>query len=279
MVQKAAIVASWNSVASRWEEWAPIVDAWFRPATIVMLRALDLTPGESVLELAAGSGGFTRYLAEAVGAKGRVVATDSGPAMVRLLGENARRARWTQVEPRVMDGEAPDVGTGAFDAVACRQAFMFFADPTGALERLRATLRPKGRLVVSVFSTAERNAVIAMPMEVLARFTGPAHGAPSRRGGPGPFALGDAGELERRFRTVGYSEVRVERVPCPLRMPSAAEMVRFFREIVLGKLDELPAGQLEEAVHEMLERAAPFADPSGGGGPCEILVGSGRRPP
>jgi ubiquinone/menaquinone biosynthesis C-methylase UbiE len=276
--QKAAIVESWNTVAPRWNDWAPVVDAWFRPATDRMMAALEPRPGQSVLELAAGSGGFTRYLAEAVGPNGRVVATDSGSDMVRLVAENARRAGWRQVEARVMDGEAPDVPGATFDAVACRQGFMFFADPARALERLAATLRPGGRIVVSVFTTPDRNAVIAMPMEVLARFTS-APGAPRPApGGPGPFSLGEPGQLEQLFRAAKLSEVRSERVPCPLRVRSASELVRFFREIVLGRLEELPPNDRENALQDLTERATRFADPNGPGAPCELSVVSGRRP-
>jgi ubiquinone/menaquinone biosynthesis C-methylase UbiE len=276
--QKAAIVDSWNSVAPQWNDWTPVVDAWFGPATASMQAALHLRPGDSVLELAAGSGGFTRYLAEAVGPAGHVVATDSGAEMVRLAAENARRAGWTQVEARVMDGETPNVPNEAFDAVGCRQGFMFFTEPARALERLRGALRPQGRLVVSVFSTPDRNPVVAMPMEVLARYTArPGEPRPAR-GGPGPFSLGEPGQLEQMFRAAGFAEVKVERVPCPLRMRSAPEFVRFFREIILGKLNELPPADRDRAVAELTERAAPFVDPNGPGGPCELLVVSGRRP-
>jgi ubiquinone/menaquinone biosynthesis C-methylase UbiE len=276
--QKEAIVASWDAVAPEWNEWGPVVDAWFAPATARMLAALELQRGQSVLELAAGSGGFTRYLAEAVGPGGRVVATDSGADMVRLAAENARRAGWTQVVTRVMDGEAPDVPDGTFDAVACRQAFMFFAEPARALERLRATLRPGGRLVVSVFSTPEHNAVVAMPMDVLARFFA-VPGAPRPPpGGPGPFSLGEPGQLDSLFRGAGFSFVRSERVACPLRMASAADLVRFFREIVLGRLEELSPDLRAQAVRDLTERSTPFVDPNGPGAPCELWVVSGRRP-
>jgi ubiquinone/menaquinone biosynthesis C-methylase UbiE len=275
--QKAAIVESWNSVAVRWEEWAPLVDAWFAPATARMMAALELREGQSVLELAAGSGGFTRYLAEAVGPRGRVVATDSGTEMVRLALRNATRAGWTQVEARVMDGEAPDVPPSTFDAIGCRQGMMFFADPAAALGRLRATLRPNGRTVVSVFSTPDRNAVVAMPIEVMSRHIASPTGPRPSGAGPGPFSLGETGHLEEMFRAAGFTELRSERVSCPLRLRSASEVVRFFREIVLGKLEELPAQDRERAVRELTERAEPFADPAGPGGPCELLVVSGHR--
>jgi ubiquinone/menaquinone biosynthesis C-methylase UbiE len=276
--QKAAIVESWNSVAPRWNDWAAVVDAWFRPATDRMMAALALHPGQSVLELAAGSGGFTRYLAEAVGPHGRVVATDSGPAMVQLATENARRAGWRQVEARVMDGDAPEVVAGTFDAVACRQGFMFFNDPDRAIERLGAALRPGGRLVVSVFTTPDRSPIIAIPTEILVRYTVPPGQPRPPPGGPGPFSLGEPGLLEGLFRSAKFTDVRGDRVSCPMRLGSASEFARFFREIVLGRLEELAPEDRDRAIQELTDRAAPFADPTGSGGPCELLVVSGLRP-
>lgn len=274
---KAAIVRSWNSVAPQWNEWTTVVDDWFEPATRRMLAALDLRSGNTVLELAAGSGAFTRYLAEAVGIRGRVIATDSGPEMVRLAAENARRAGWTQVETRVMDADLPDVIPAAVDAVACRQGFMFLSNPARALGALRPTLRPGGRIAVSVFSTPDRSPVIAMPMDVLWRYTTRAGAPPPAPGGPGPFSLGQPGQLAGLFRAARFSEVQEERVACPLRIPNTPDLVRFFREIILGKLDDLPPEARAKAVAELTERSARLTEPGGPGTLSELLVVSGRQ--
>jgi ubiquinone/menaquinone biosynthesis C-methylase UbiE len=275
--QKESLVENWDRIAPAWNRWAPTVDAWFRPATDRLLDALQLRPAKSVLEVAAGSGGFTAYLARSVGPPGRVVATDSGPSMVRLIEANARRARWTQVESRVMDGEAPDVPPASFDAVTCRQGFMFFAEPARALDRLRATLRPGGRIALSVFSTPDRNPLIALPMAIVARYAATPDAGSPRRGGPGPFSLGEPGQLDQMLSAARFEGVRSEVVACPLRIPSVPEMVRFLREIAIGELEKVPEATRATIWGEIADACRPFAEPTGPGAPCELLVVSGRR--
>ena len=69
-------------------------------------------------------------------------------------------------------------------------------------------------------------------------------------------------------------------IPAPLRLPTAAECVRFERESfgalhqMLSSLD--PAAR-EEAWTEIAEELRKFEGPSGFEGPCELIVAAGER--
>ena len=67
---------SWREVAAGWERRSD----WFRevsgPVTEWLLDHADPQPGETFLELAAGTGDLSLALAERVGPHGRVVASD-----------------------------------------------------------------------------------------------------------------------------------------------------------------------------------------------------------
>jgi ubiquinone/menaquinone biosynthesis C-methylase UbiE len=276
--QKAAIVESWDRRAEQWDEWTPMVDAWFAPPTDRMLEYLRLRPGDSVLELAAGTGGFTRHLARAVGRSGRVIATDSGPQMVKVAHRNAESAGLANVATRVMDGEDPDVEPRSVDAVACRQGVMFFGDPARSFERLARVIRPGGRLVVSVFSVPEHNGFMTTPGAILSRWADPAGATPAPADGPGPYSLSVPGRLEALFRTAGFDGVRVDAVECPLRMPNLDALLRFYRELMGVVVKELPADVQEKAWAEVARACAGYAGPSSFGAPCETLVGVGTVP-
>src|SRR5438270_823133 len=103
---------------------------------------------------------------------------------------------------------------------------------------------------------------------------------PPAPGQPGPFSLGAPGVLESVLRDAGFVDVEVHRVPAPLRLPSAAECVRFERES-FGALHQMLAGldadAREAAWSEIAERLAGFDRPDGFLGPCELLVAAGRR--
>jgi ubiquinone/menaquinone biosynthesis C-methylase UbiE len=276
--QKQATIESWDRLVDQWDAWTPMVDAWFEPATTVLLQTLELAPGKEVLEVAAGTGGLTKHLARAVVPRGRVVATDSGPQMVQRLARNAASAGLSNVTARLMDMDEPDVAPGSVDAVACRQGFMFLSDPAGAFRRYFLALRPGGALGFTVFSTPERNRCLSTPLSILSRWADPDGRSAPRPDAPGPFSLGSPGKLEELLPEAGFRSVRVLTVPCPLRLDRVEQLVEFYRELLPDLVRDLPRADQELAWGVVAEAAAPFAGRSSGGAPCELMVASGRRP-
>ncbi len=142
---------------------------------------------------------------------------------------------------------------------------------------MRRALRPGGRLSVIVYSTADRNGFFSIPVSIIRKR---AQLPPPLPGQPGPFSLGDPGVLEQAFGAAGLRDVTIDVVPAPLRLPSAAECVRFERESfgalhqMLANVDETerPAvwAEIEDRLGE-LETADGFV------GPCELLVASGAK--
>jgi hypothetical protein len=129
-----------------------------------------------------------------------------------------------------------------------------------------------------VYSTADRNGFFAVPIGVIRRR---AQLPPPAAGQPGPFSLGAPGVAETALRAAGFQDVRVENVPSPLRLPTAAECVRFERES-FGALHQMLAGLPEPdraaTWDEIGRELARFEGPDGFVGPCEMLVVSGRKP-
>jgi protein-L-isoaspartate(D-aspartate) O-methyltransferase len=70
----------------------------------MMLHALAVRPGETVLHVGAGSGYYTALLAELVGAHGRVTAVEIDPALAARAAENLRP--WPNVTVIAGDGAA-----------------------------------------------------------------------------------------------------------------------------------------------------------------------------
>jgi hypothetical protein len=141
---------------------------------------------------------------------------------------------------------------------------------------LRA-LKPGGRVAAIVYSTPERNEFFSIPVSVIRRR---AQLPPPAPGQPGPFSLGGDGVLAAAYEQAGFRDVETRIVPAPVRMPSAAECVRFERES-FGALLQMLAGLDEtgrEAAWEEIERElGRFEGPDGFEGPCELLVAAGTK--
>jgi len=115
------------------------------------IAALDIKPGQVVADVGAGSGYYTVRLAERVGPTGQVFATDIQPEMLDLLRARVTRARLDQVEFVRSTETDPRLPEGLFDLVLMVDVYHELARPQEVLRRLRASLKPDGRLVLIEF--------------------------------------------------------------------------------------------------------------------------------
>ncbi|MGE3285441.1 MAG: class I SAM-dependent methyltransferase [Pseudonocardia sp.] len=263
----------WEDAAAAWHDWGPALEAWLGEATTAMLDGAGVRAGSRVLDVAAGAGGQSLAAARR-GA--RVLATDLSPGILEHAAADAAR-EGLDVTTRELDGEALDVAPATFDAVVSRLGLIYLPDRRRALAGMYRALAPGGRISAVVYSTAEQNAFFAIPVSVIRRRAALPPPAP---GQPGPFSLGAPGLLEAELREAGFRDVGARTLDAPLRLPSAAECVRFERESfgalhqMLGGLD--PAGRAQ-AWAEIAAELARFEGPDGFAGPCELIVAWGTK--
>lgn len=123
-------------------------DRYRRPQQLV--AALALRPGDVVAEVGAGGGYLTRYLAAAVGPRGRIVATDIDDAALSALATRVREERWVQVLPRRVSAEDPGLEAGSYDLILLAQVDHLLGDRSDYLRRLLPALRPGRRSRIAV---------------------------------------------------------------------------------------------------------------------------------
>ena len=268
----------WEDAAEAWDRWGPVLEDWLGEATEQMLDRAGVQSGSQVLDVAAGAGGQSLAAARRAGPSGRVVATDISPAILTYAAKAAAEAGLTTVETVEADGENLDgFAPGTFDAVISRVGLIYFPDQQRALAGMRRALRDGGRIAAISYSTPDRNEFFSVPVSII---RSRAQLPPPQPGQPGPFSLGGPGVLESALVQAGFREVKVEAVPAPVRLTSAAECVRFERES-FGALHQMLSGLPAEerpAVWEEIETALTrFETPSGFVGPCELLVASGTK--
>lgn len=111
------------------------------PLTIRRIERLGIGPGAACLEIGAGRGSITRWLAERVGPTGRVTATDlqveflqaDVPPNVQVLRHDIRLDTFPE---------------GSFDLVHTRAVLMHVPDDPELLPRMVSWLRPGGWLLL-----------------------------------------------------------------------------------------------------------------------------------
>lgn len=268
----------WQEAAGAWHRWGPALEEWLGEATEAMLDMAGVGPGSRVLDVAAGAGGQTIRAARRAGPDGYVLATDISSKILEFAAEAARQAGLTNVQTRVMDGEGlEELEEGSFDAVISRVGLIYFPDRQKALAGMRRALKPGGKIAAVVYSTPENNRFFSIPISIIRRR---AQLPPPLPGQPGPFSLGTPGVLEEAFESAGLRDVHSQVLSAPLRLPSAAECVRFERESfgalhqMLSGLNDAQKGAAWSEIEQELER---FEGPDGFEGPCELVIGSGAK--
>ena len=113
-----------------------------------VLEALAIQPGDTVVDLGAGNGYFSIRMARLVGDKGRVLAVDIQPEMLKLLSERAREAGVTNIENVLATETDPRLQPESADLVLMVDVYHELATPEQVLAKVRRSLKPYGRLAL-----------------------------------------------------------------------------------------------------------------------------------
>jgi len=248
---------NWETAAAGWESERDRMRQVSAPVTDWLVDHLELRPGNTVLELAAGTGDVGIRIAETLAGQGRVILSDRAPAMVEAAGRWATERGASGIELRVLDAESLDLPDAAVDRVVCRFAYMLVPDRDAAFAETRRVLRPGGRVAFAVWAERERNDWATTLWDVLeSRAPLP----PARPGGPGMVALAERGVVEDTLVRAGLEPLALEEIPVAWRYADFADYWRTAAAMngsltrLLPTLSDSERADLAGAVRGAIER-------------------------
>lgn len=126
-----------------------LMNRFQEPEGRAAIEALGLPAGSRGLDVGCGVGLYALWLAEAIGAQGRVVAIDPSIERVaeakRLIGDVPAAARVTL---KIGDGTGLDEADHSFDWVWCGDVLHHIDEPLAALHEFKRVLRPGGLVAI-----------------------------------------------------------------------------------------------------------------------------------
>ncbi|MGB9183768.1 MAG: class I SAM-dependent methyltransferase [Solirubrobacteraceae bacterium] len=121
-----------------------------------LVETVGVKPGDSILDVASGTGVVAREAARQAGRDGRVVAADVSEAMLAQAASHAARDDSAAIEFVAASASQLPLQSGSFDAVVCQQGLQFFSDKPAALAEMRRVLRPTGAVGLAVWAAGHR---------------------------------------------------------------------------------------------------------------------------
>jgi SAM-dependent methyltransferase len=182
----------------------------------LLARAVDIHPGERVLDVASGSGNAALAAARR-GA--RVTATDFVPSLLEVALKRAE-VEGLALETQEADAQALPYADGEFDVVLSTFGVMFAPDQSRAAAELLRVCRPGGRIGLTAWTPTS---VVAATQAVVAR----AGSAPPVPGLRPPYEWGSESRIRELFGA--HSTLDTTVLSTDMCAPSPAARVAFAR--------------------------------------------------
>ena len=202
-----------------WDKAAPYYENFWqnqlRPAQDLLMEMANLQPGESVADIACGTGLISFRASEKVGDQGRVLGTDLSDQMIQTASAVANKKKHHNIQFVRMDAESLDIKDSTFDAALCALGLMYVPEPIKAIREMYRILKPGGKAVFAVWGQrihcgwAEIFPIVdkRVTSEVCPMF----------------FQTGNPGMLKLSLETSGFSSVEVKTISTFLIYHSAEE--------------------------------------------------------
>ncbi|HTA15937.1 MAG TPA: class I SAM-dependent methyltransferase [Solirubrobacteraceae bacterium] len=206
-----------------------------------VLARLELAGDETVLDAGCGSGRITEALIEQL-PRGRVIAVDQSPSMV----DAARERLGADADIRVVDLLELELDEPV-DAILSTATFHWIADHDRLFRRLRAALRPGGRLVAQCGGEGNIDVLRAKVRTLLTREPYAEHFLDWRP----PWNYAGAQPTQERLLAAGFDPAECWLAPAPRQPEHPRE---FLATIVLGPhVQQLPEDLRDCFMDDVLE--------------------------
>ncbi|QID16912.1 methyltransferase domain-containing protein [Nitrogeniibacter mangrovi] len=265
---KAMERAGFNRIARHYDEGAHLRES----LQAALVDAAAPAAGECWLDVASGPGLLARAMAPRLAPGGWVLATDIAEGMLaHARGRtDAPNIYWTAA-----DAEHLCLPDGRFDGVSIGLGLFVFPHPERALAELRRSLRPGGRIALSVWGAPGSVPLIERAQQCLARLL-----PPPRVLRPSVFRFGEPEVLAAALSGAGFSSLRLTPHEFSCHFANADAYWDAFLALAGGvaeALVRLPEGRQAALRAAVVEDLADFATADGYRIPARTLIATAVR--
>ena len=211
----------WGAQAAGWEARRDVLRSSTMPVSAWMIDAIDPQPGQTVLELAAGTGDTGLLAAELVEPGGTLISSDFAPEMLGTAQRRADELGIRNVRFKQIDAETSiDIEAASVDGVLCRWGYMLMAEPGSALRETRRVLKPGARVALAAWAGPDHNLWSVLPNRELTERGVAEEGVPDA---PHQFSWAQQEVIAEHLEAAGFTEHHIESLDFAMQFSSAAD--------------------------------------------------------
>jgi len=203
-----------------------LVGPLFRPFAEQLVARVGLHRGDSVIDVACGTGIVARVARERLGPEARIVGVDVAPAMLAVARAVDSTIDWRQGNATAL----PVTAGEQFTVLTCHQGLQFMPDKPAAIGEMRRRLAPGGRVAIATWCALEdipgMRGLNAVAERHVGRIVDSRH------------SFGDAGALNNLLVDGGFSHVKVSTLAHDVEFADGALFARLNAMAVIGMSDK-----------------------------------------
>jgi ubiquinone/menaquinone biosynthesis C-methylase UbiE len=276
--QTDEVLREWRDSAFYWQKHIDTIRVMFAPLTRALIDEAGIVEGDSVLDVAGGSGEPSLTIAETVGPTGSVTCTDAVAEMVAAAQSEAQRRGLTNVAFQQCAADSLPFDSKSFDAVVSRLGVMFFPDLPAALREMLRVTKRDGAISLAVWGKSELNPFSYAITDVVARYF---EATPSDPNVPGAFRFAEPGALAQLLTEAGAIDVKERMLKFHIAAPISPKQFWEMRSETSGtlrqKLATLSPQQADLIAQEAQEKVREFFPNDHMRFPAQMIIVTGEK--
>ena len=193
----------WNEVAPRYHKrWASVNKGPFQ-STKKLVELVNISKGDTVLDVACGTGVVTNEIQKKIGKSGYVIGVDTSSTAIKIAKKwNGKKSNIDFIN---IDAEKFNFSK-KFDVVTCQYALFFFPSAQKALKNIKNSLKKSGNIGISVHGSKDSVPFFSSIIDSVTKYI-PDYVPP---GSPDLDRFGTKSALKKEVSEAGFSKITVK---------------------------------------------------------------------
>lgn len=257
---KKRLIKTWNEIAPRYHKrWAKNNIGPFKSSS-ELVKLANIQPGQTVLDLACGTGAITKRIAAKVGMSGQVIGVDSSISAIKIAKKEINNK--TNLDFVLSDAEFIKFNK-KFDVVTCQYALFFFPNAQKVLKNIRQYLKKDGMLALTLHGNKDTIPYFSSILDVITEFI-PDY---TPQGTPNLDRFGTKAQLKKAISRSGFIDIAVQEYTFVYRPGTFSDYwqnyLKYLSKPLKEKVKALSIIQRQKMKNQIKQNTLPYTKKSG----------------